>query len=209
MISRSADDELVPLYRFWQPKYWGLWVAVVLLRLITLLPFRWQMRLGGALGRWSMPFVPKRRDVARINLRLCFPDLDDARIDELVREHFESTGMSMIEMGLAWFISDRRARKLVNIITPENALDEIAKGEPVILLSGHFPGGEIVGIAARQLVDEMGAMYRPTNKPVRRPDRPPRTPACGHAPDPEGRAAPDAASAEEGRTGLVCVGPGL
>ena len=165
MNSRAADDELVPLYRFWQPKYWGLWVAVILLRLVTLLPFRWQMRLGAALGRWAMPFVPRRRDVARINVRLCFPELDDSRIDALVREHFESTGMSMIEMGLAWFISDRRARELVNIVTPENALNELAKGEPVILLSGHFPGTEIVGIAARQMVDEMGAMYRPTNNP--------------------------------------------
>ena len=76
----TADESgLVPLYRFWQPKYWGLWLAVLLLRIITLLPFRWQMRIGQTLGRMAMPLVPKRCRVARVNLRLCFPTLDDAR----------------------------------------------------------------------------------------------------------------------------------
>jgi len=160
----TADESgLVPLYRFWQPKYWGLWLAVLLLRIITLLPFRWQMRIGQTLGRMAMPLVPKRCRVARVNLRLCFPTLDDAAIEQLVREHFESTGMSMIEMGLAWWISDRRAREIVDIKGVENALNAQQQGDAVILLSGHFPGGEIVGIAARQIIDEMAAMYRPTN----------------------------------------------
>lgn len=163
--ARAAADEsgMVPLYRFWQPKYWGLWLVVLLLRIITLLPFRWQMRIGQALGRMALPLVPKRRNIARANLRICFPDLDDAAIDDLVREHFESTGISMIEMGLAWWISDRRVSELVDIIGGEQAEEIIARGEPVILLSGHFPGNEIVGIAARQRVNEMAAMYRPTN----------------------------------------------
>lgn len=160
----TADQsELVPLYRFWQPRYWGLWIVVVLLRVITLLPFHWQMRIGQILGRMAMPLVPKRRRVAEVNLRLCFPDLDDPAIEGLVREHFESTGISMIEMGIAWWISDRKARELVEFIGPENALREMQQGHAVILLSGHFPGNEVVGIAARGLVDEMGAMYRPTN----------------------------------------------
>lgn len=161
--AESGPSELVPLYRFWRPKYWGLWLALLLLRFVTLLPFRWQMHIGRALGRMAMPLVPKRRRVARVNLRLCFPELDDAAIEELVREHFESTGMSMIEMGLAWWISDKRAREIVNITGAEHALQSMEQGDAVILLSGHFPGGEIVGIAARTIFDEMAAMYRPTN----------------------------------------------
>ncbi len=162
----TEQAELVPLYRFWQPRYWGLWVAILLLRPITLLPFRWQMRIGQALGRLAMPLVPKRRRIARVNLRLCFPDLEEAAIDDMVREHFESTGMSMIEMGLAWWITPRRARDIVNITGTEHVLDALKQGHPVILLSGHFPGTEIVGIAARRSIPEMGAMYRPTNNPL-------------------------------------------
>lgn len=160
----SEQDELIPLYRFWQPKFWGLWLAILALRSIAPLPFRWQMRIGAALGRMAMPLVPRRRRVAKINLELCFPELDPAGIDALLREHFESTGMSMIETGLAWFISEDRARKLVDIVGPESALEMLARpGEPIILLSGHFPGIEIAGIAARHRIGEIGAMYRPTN----------------------------------------------
>jgi len=162
-VEKAAPPELMPLYRFWQPRYWGLWLAVLMLRLVTLLPFRWQMRIGQALGRLAMPFVPKRRRIAEVNLRLCFPQLDEDAIEGLVREHFESIGMSIIEMGLAWFVSAGRARKLVEIIGYENLEREIAQGHPVILLSGHFPGNEIVGIAARQRIECMGAMYRSTN----------------------------------------------
>lgn len=160
----SAQSDLIPLYRFWQPRFWGLWIAVLLLRVITLLPFRWQMHIGKTLGRMAMPLASKRRNIARVNLGLCFPDLGEDEIETLVREHFESTGMSMIEMGLAWRISDlRAAAELVDIIGAENALGELERGRPVILLGGHFPGAEVAGIAARQLVDEMAAMYRPIN----------------------------------------------
>ncbi|MBT8445037.1 MAG: lipid A biosynthesis lauroyl acyltransferase, partial [Gammaproteobacteria bacterium] len=157
------DNGLIPLYHLWQPRYWGLWTALLLLRVISPLPFRWQMLIGKALGRLAMPLVPKRRRIAEVNLRLCFPDLDDARIETLVREHFESTGMSMIEMGLAWFISDARARRLVRITGGENARREIEQGHAVILLSGHFSGNEIIGIGVLSVLPVMGAMYRAPN----------------------------------------------
>lgn len=160
---KGDHSDLTPLYRFWQPKYWGLWIAVFLLRLVTLMPFRWQMHIGRTLGRLAMPLVPKRRRIAEINLRLCFPDFGDDEIDQLVREHFESTGISMIEMGIAWFISEDRARRIVNFTGEENLLRELERGNAVILLSGHFPASEIVGIAALRFLPEMGAMYRPTN----------------------------------------------
>ena len=161
----TAPDRsgLIPLYRFWQPKYWGMWVAVLLLRLINPLPFRWQMRIGQILGRLAMPFVPKRRRIAEINLRLCFPNLDDGEIDQIVREHFESTGIAMIETGLAWFISAERAGRLVRLNGMELVVKELEQGHPVLLLSGHFPGGEIIGIDALRFLPEMAAMYRPTN----------------------------------------------
>ena len=70
MNSRADSDEKmaadeagqIPLYRFWQPRYWGLWLVLLSLRAITALPFRWQLRIGQALGRMAMPLVPKRRN---------------------------------------------------------------------------------------------------------------------------------------------------
>jgi KDO2-lipid IV(A) lauroyltransferase len=151
------------LYRFWQPRYWGLWLALVLLRAVTLLPFRWQLRLGGALGRAAMPLLAKRRAVVRVNLRLCFPDLDEAAIEHLVREHFAGIGMSMIEIALAWWISDERAGRLVAVAGAEHPRRAVERGHPIILVSGHFPGMEIAGMVAQRVFAEAAGMYRPVN----------------------------------------------
>lgn len=167
MKSRSdADndtDALIPLYRFWQPRYWGLWLALATLRAITMLPFGLQMRCGGFFGRLGMQLVPKRRHIARVNLRLCFPELDDDAIDRLVREHFESVGRSMIDLVLACWASARRIDKLVDISDIEILLASIEQQKPIILVSGHFIGIEIVGIAAKPSLPDMAAMYRPVN----------------------------------------------
>lgn len=153
----------IPLYRFWQPRYWGLWLAVLVLRLVTLLPFGWQMRSGQSLGRVAMRLLPKRRHVVAVNLRLCFPKLDEVAIAALTREHFESLGIGMIEIGLSWWISKRRAQQLVTFDGIERVQQARAQGDNVILLSGHFAGIEIVAVAARDLLGEIAAMYRPTN----------------------------------------------
>lgn len=161
---REAEGSgLIPLYHFWQPKFWGLWLAILLLRAITLLPFRWQMAIGRVLGLAAIPLLPERRRVVRVNLGLCFPELDDAAVARLVRKHFASTGMSIVETALAWRISETRAGEIVAIRGLENLRAAKESGAAVILLSGHFPGAEIVGLVARQNIGDMGAMYRPTN----------------------------------------------
>ena len=159
----NENTGLVPLYRFWQPRYWGLWLALLFLRGITLLPFRLQMRIGQVLGRIAMPLVKKRRNIARVNLRLCFPELADAAIETLVREHFESLGMSMIETVLAWRISERRVRQLIDVTGLDIPIRELKQGHAVIFLSGHFPAGEVVGIALQTAIGTTAAMYRPVN----------------------------------------------
>jgi len=170
MKSRAEVDNentgLTPLYRYWQPQYWGLWLALLLLWAVTLLPFRLQMRVGQALGRMAMPLMKKRRNIARVNLRLCFPELDSAAIETLVGEHFESLGISMIETVLAWRISARRVTQLIDMTGLDIPIRELKQGHAVILLSGHFPAGEVVGIAVEPALGTLAAMYRPVNNPL-------------------------------------------
>ena len=62
------------------------------------------------------------------NLEVCFPELHAAERASLVRRHFESLGLSFIEMGLAWFASDATLHRLIRV----RGLD-------------HRPGGGLVG----------------------------------------------------------------
>ena len=118
----------VPLWRFWQPRYWGLWPGLALLRLACLLPYAWQLWLGRRVGGLLRRLLPRRRRVAARNLALCFPELDEAARERLLREHFASLGIALFELGLSWWASDRLLDRLVHIEGLEHLLAAQAEG---------------------------------------------------------------------------------
>ena len=89
------------------PRYWPTWLGVGLLRASVLLPNPALLALGKGIGGLLVRLDKRRRNVARINLRLCFPQKSDAEIDELVKEHFQAVGIAVFESALAWWGADR------------------------------------------------------------------------------------------------------
>ena len=84
------------------------------LRFLVLLPYRFQMILGSGLGRVAMIFLRERQKIAAVNLHICFPELEEDKIQALVRKHFESLGMGVFELGLAWWTSDANPTQKTN-----------------------------------------------------------------------------------------------
>ena len=54
-------------------------LALKLLRTLSAVPHRWLVVLGNLLGDILYWLAAPRRRIARTNLRLCFPELSDAR----------------------------------------------------------------------------------------------------------------------------------
>jgi KDO2-lipid IV(A) lauroyltransferase len=160
------STEIVPLYRFWQPRYWPLWCGVAVLRLIVCLPQSARMSVGRFLGRLVMRVAGDRRQVASRNLELCFPELDAAARNDLVQKHFESIGMGIIELGMAWWCSDAYMDSIVTLKGIEHLRAALDKDHGVIMLSGHFAATEISGRPMKALLPPMAAMYRPSNNPL-------------------------------------------
>ena len=75
MTTETKSDHAQPLTRFWQPRYWLIWLGLAWLRLASLLPVRGQLALGRGLGRLIYWALPGRRRIAATNLALCFPTL--------------------------------------------------------------------------------------------------------------------------------------
>jgi len=164
MMDRQAPSR-VPLRRFWQPRFWSLWLGLALLRLGCLLPYRLQLWLGRRIGALLRRVLPRRRRIAARNLALCFPELDAAGRDRLLREHFASLGIALFELGLAWWASDRLLERLVHLDGLDNLLAAQAEGHGVIVLSGHFPAIEFTGRLARRSLPDLAALYRPHENP--------------------------------------------
>jgi Kdo2-lipid IVA lauroyltransferase/acyltransferase len=52
-----------------------------------------------------MKLMRKRREIADVNLQLCFPEKSPA---ELARAHHEALGIGVFETGIAWWADSRR-----------------------------------------------------------------------------------------------------
>jgi KDO2-lipid IV(A) lauroyltransferase len=149
-----------PLSRYWAPRYWPVWFGMGILRLVCLLPHRAALAVGRAFGRLAHAAGGSRRAIARRNIELCFPALDTVERDALARRHFESLGMSLIEMGIARWGSTPHLQSLSTLVGLEHVHDALASGKGVILLSAHFTTLEIMGRALAVEIPPFDAVYR-------------------------------------------------
>lgn len=161
MTSMPSPEPGQPLARYWQPRYWPLWLGLCWLRLMSLLPFRWQLASGRLLGRLVWLALPGRRRIAATNIRLCFPELSAAEQAALVRDHFASLGMTLAEHGLASWSSEATIRRLVEVRGGEHLEAAAASGQGVVLLTGHFGPQEFSGLRLRPLHPKLAGVFRP------------------------------------------------
>ena len=151
---------------FLHPRHWLLWLGIIILWTITqVLPYRWQMALGKRTGRLLMRVVPKRREIARRNLELCFPDMPKAEREELLIKNMESTGMAMFELAIGWWWSDERLEKLLTFKGREHVQKANAEGKGTLLFAMHSLTLEI-GVRLYGLREMGMGVYRPHNNPV-------------------------------------------
>ncbi len=130
---------------FLAPRFWPVWLGLGLIRLIAVLPYGVQMASGRLLGRLIKAASRRRRMIASTNLRLCFPELDEAQRRDLLDRHFDSLGQGMVETAMAWWTPDQALRRLAHVEGLEHLRNALARGKGVLLLSAHFTSLEIGG----------------------------------------------------------------
>ncbi|MEQ6343058.1 MAG: LpxL/LpxP family Kdo(2)-lipid IV(A) lauroyl/palmitoleoyl acyltransferase [Gammaproteobacteria bacterium] len=155
-------DTSFPASRFLSPRYWPLWIGFGITWSLARLPYAWLMRAGRMLGRLLLALPGHRRHVASVNLALCFPELTDAQRYDLLRRHFESLGMGMMEIVLSWWASPARLRPLAHVEGVEHLDMALNEGRGVILLMAHFTTVEIATTLLAMRVP-LYATYRPHN----------------------------------------------
>jgi len=154
MLSSSQPNK-----HFYAPGYWLTWLGIGLMRLAAFLPYGLILFLGRLLGRVYMRLSPKRRKIAQVNIRLCFPDKDEVWREQLLHDCFDSIGTSLLETALCWWGSDRKMNPLGHVTGMENLQQAVDAGNGVLLLSAHFLIPEVGGRYLSAL-SHFNAMYR-------------------------------------------------
>ena len=135
----------VTLTRCLHPRYWPTWFGLGLMRLLSWMPLPLLALLGHGLGLLLYVLHAKRRHIVQVNLQLCFPDMSPRERGRLARRHFRGFGQAVIDIGIAWWGSAARLKRLVRFRGYEHFKQALRKKRNIILLVPHFLGLEFGG----------------------------------------------------------------
>ena len=148
---------------FYKPKYWGYLLFLFILKIIVLLPFKLQITLGKKIGKIAYKFAKKRRNIAEVNIKACFPNKSTQEINEINMKSFESIGVSAIESINAWLMSNKRFKKITFNMNFEFDLN--TNNQPILLLGSHFTSMEIVGRYMASNFEKFNFVYQKHKNP--------------------------------------------
>jgi KDO2-lipid IV(A) lauroyltransferase len=158
---------LPPVFRwsFLGPRYWPTWLLLGFLQLIAHLPMPVNIALGRSLGWLLFHLVPSRKRIAYTNLRLCFPELDDAKREQMVRRIIQSCGISFFESAMSLWGPARRLRSSHSVKGLEYLHAAQATGKGVLLVGCHMTTMDICGrILASHI--KFDVLYRQDPNPL-------------------------------------------
>lgn len=163
--SRRNGERDTNYSHYLHPRWWPTWLGIGAMWLLSRLPLKAQWLLGRALGELAWRLIPKRRHIAEVNIRLCFPELSQAEQQALVRKTFHSNGIGLMEIGLAWFRDPADFASITRIHGLDHLEAALAKGKGVLALGGHYSTLDLGGSLVTEAV-EADVMQRDHNNPL-------------------------------------------
>ncbi|MDP0498659.1 MAG: lipid A biosynthesis acyltransferase [Verrucomicrobiota bacterium JB022] len=148
---------------FSRPRYWPSWLGLGVLQAASRMDYADVLAYGAALGEGVYRACPIRAQVARVNLRICFPELAESEREDLVRENFRQMGIAALELGHNWYRSNRDFDLPHTLSGLEHLQAVQAQGRGAILLIPHFIHLETTGRIVQWHVPGLSALYRPPN----------------------------------------------
>jgi KDO2-lipid IV(A) lauroyltransferase len=124
------------------------------------LPLRAAHALGAILGSLLLVIPNRRRRTAETNLKLCFPDLNETRRRQLMRQSLREYVKGFTELGVLWTRDADTVRALVREVRGREHLDRaLARGKGVIVAAPHLGAWEMIGLFC-SLNHRLTSLYR-------------------------------------------------
>ncbi len=167
---KNSDPKKVAFIDYLKPKNWFVLLLLMMARLIAFFPIKIIQSLGKSIGMLLYCIPSNRKDIAKKNIQLCFPDLNNEEQSKLVKDHFISLGIGFFEVCIARWKSDQNLAKVTQIEGLDILQKAVMKDSGVVLLSAHFTMLEISAFIGREIIapgmPEMVGMYRVGSNPI-------------------------------------------
>jgi Kdo2-lipid IVA lauroyltransferase/acyltransferase len=115
----------------------GAYLGIGLMRFLAILPLSWVRGLGWLLGSLLFLLLKSRRNVAIVNLTLCFPEQSRQQIRRLARKNFVFYMQALLDRGWLWHGSAATTLRRLKIT---GSVEQLQNNEPVVLFVPHFVG---------------------------------------------------------------------
>lgn len=134
-------------------------VLIAMMRVLAWLPLPMLRGLGAVLGRVLYAFAKERRHIASTNLRLCFPQWTEAKLEQVSRQHFVCVMQSLLDRAWLWHAPVQVLKKRLQV---SGDLSFLQQEGGVVVFAPHFVGLDAGGVALTLVQDlPMSSIYVP------------------------------------------------
>jgi len=135
-------------------------IGLRLLRASEKLPLPLTRKVGGLLGLVYYAANAKRRRIAKTNIALCFPELDDAGRKRILLGSYKAYGQGIMDLPHLWWGSDEKFNNMIEFEGLEFVTPLREQKTPIIFVTSHKPGTDFGGVGISSLMP-MASMMKP------------------------------------------------
>lgn len=135
----------------------SLWI-----RALALIPLFLWYPIARFMAWMSWRVIPYRRHVVVANLEASFPEWDDARREQVIRDYYRGFADMLVEIVHSARLTPAELERRVQLVNPQLVRDEVARGKPVLIVAAHQCNWEWMLLAfSTQLGLPVDAAYKP------------------------------------------------
>ena len=141
------------------------YLVYLILKFLNILPQSIQHLIGKGIGKIFFKRFNERREIARWNLKKCFPEKNEKEIGLILKQSFERVGESLFEFLNAFWAPDKKLKKLIiNFDEIKSIVEGFDKSKGKLLLFMHTPNLDLVVRTASLFMPVSGMARTQNNK---------------------------------------------
>ena len=138
-------------------------IVIIFFIIFKIIGLKFSSDFGAIIGKYFGPLF-RKKIIAKKNILIAFPDLNEKSINEMIDRMWKNIGRIFGEyIHINKFsIIDQKKKKIV--FSNKKNIEILKKNnKPIVFFSGHFANFELMAKCLQELGFNIGAIYRPLN----------------------------------------------